>query len=69
MWSNPFNFCFHFTFSSPDDDDQFGYYYDEEYEYEEDYETSDDPVLVVKDHFVNKRCSDFSADGFRSVFN
>ena len=48
--------------SSPDDD--YDYY---EYEYEDDYFTSDDPALVVKDDFTNKRCTDFRADGFRSV--
>ena len=91
-------YCF---FSSPDDDDEFGDYYDEEYEYEdklrtqsepqtrtglspiletsvdedynEDYEYEygeedrPNPALVVKDHYANKRCSDFSSDGFRSV--
>ena len=38
---------------------------EEEYEYGE--EDKPNPALVVKDHYANKRCSDFSSDGFRSV--
>ena len=42
-------------------------HYDEDYEYEYGEEDKPNPALVVKDHYANKRCSDFSSDGFRSV--
>jgi len=47
------------------------YEYGDDYNYEDYYDypsrTSDDPELIVKDAFTNKKCSDFKIDGFECV--
>ena len=50
-------------------EDEYDYSYSGESEYYDDYEyeSSDDPALVVKDQFAKKKCSDFESDGFSCV--
>merc|ERR1712008_130447 len=55
--------------SQNEDEYGYDYSYSGESEYYDDYvyESSDDPALVVKDEFANKKCSDFELDGFSCV--
>ena len=36
-------------------------------DYHDEEDSRPNQALAVKDHYTNKRCSDFSSDGFRSV--
>merc|ERR1712008_243185 len=55
--------------SESEDEYGYDYSYSGESEYYDDYEyeSSDDPALVVKDQFAKKKCSDFESDGFSCV--
>jgi len=61
----PANDDYEYPDYSYDDNDEYEYEYDDYYD--ENFYTSDDPALVVKNDFVNKKCSDFQPDGFECV--